>query len=175
MSEDELSEEELAELAEAIDEAEDLAYKTEYLSAAKMPCPECGGSGTMAAGSLGGAPCLNCNGARFVDHPAMHGQKPHHMVRQIRGMRRRFQTYTRLLDWDPRTSSEPQPTQRQLAEAAAEVPTVAHVQKATIAIAKSSMALPGAPRQQRQLEGQRNPPRRHEDDWGDEWEDDEGY
>ena len=166
---DELSEEEMVELAAALEEADDLAHKVEYLESAKMPCPECGGSGQMVAGSLGGVSCLNCNGARFVDHPSMHGQGPYPAVAQIRGMRQRFLTYTRLLDYDPRVSDGPAPTQRQLAEAASKLPSVTEVQKASITIAKASMALPGAqaPRPGRLLEGERESPQRHDDDWGD--------
>jgi len=158
-----LSQEEMEELAAALEEADEIAMKSEYLQAAKMPCPECGGSGQMAAGSLGAAPCLGCNGARFVDHPAMVAQPRHPVFKQLGDMRARFRTYTDLVDAEAPL--------RALAAAAANVPNIAEVQKVGLDLAKAAMALPGAPQQQHQLE--RGTPSRREDDWGqDDWDDD---
>lgn len=52
-----------------LNEAQTLWERVVYLKTMKMPCPECGGAGSLYAGSLGGT-CPTCFGARMVDHPA---------------------------------------------------------------------------------------------------------
>jgi len=60
----------------ALDDAQRVWEKVTYLTSAKMPCPECGGSGRFDAGSLGGTCCPECFGARVIDHPAAGGPHP---------------------------------------------------------------------------------------------------
>lgn len=40
-----------------------------YLQTLKMPCPACGGAGSLYGGSLGNT-CPECLGTRMVEHPA---------------------------------------------------------------------------------------------------------
>jgi hypothetical protein len=53
----------------ALHEAQTIWERLAYLKTMKMPCPECGGAGSIYAGSLGTS-CPECLGARVVDHPA---------------------------------------------------------------------------------------------------------
>lgn len=63
-----ITEQDLDEIAEAVEEADDLHQRYMFLSVQKIPCPECGGQGNVYGGSLGNA-CPTCCGARMVDHP----------------------------------------------------------------------------------------------------------
>lgn len=176
MIEEPMTEQEEQELAAALDEAEDVAYKLEYLTTQKMPCPECGGSGSMGAGSLGNIPCLGCNGARFVDHPSSHGAPAHPAVARIREWRATFRNYVFLLDEyrNPEEGEVPRIPSR------AGLPTVAEVKRTTKRAAKSAPAasLPPAHRDQLAGGGKRRALVAAEDDEGsmDEEEDwDGGY
>lgn len=64
-----LDEQQAAEIARELDETQTLYEKIAYLGSPKMPCPECGGSGSVYGGSLGDI-CPTCHGARLVEHPA---------------------------------------------------------------------------------------------------------
>lgn len=65
----ELSDEDIRQISSALDDAQTRWERVGYLSAQKMPCPECGGAGQIAGGSLGDI-CPGCLGARVIDHPA---------------------------------------------------------------------------------------------------------
>ncbi len=61
----------IREVAESLQQVEDLWNKVASLTDPRIPCPECGGTGTLAGGgSLGEIPCDTCDGQRYVDHPA---------------------------------------------------------------------------------------------------------
>lgn len=66
---EELDAQQAAELARELDETQTLYEKLAYLGSPKMPCPECGGAGSVYGGSLGDI-CPMCHGSRLVDHPA---------------------------------------------------------------------------------------------------------
>lgn len=51
-----------------LDEAQRQYEKVAFLAQPTMPCDECGGSGTIAGGSLGNI-CPTCCGARVIDAP----------------------------------------------------------------------------------------------------------
>lgn len=63
-----LTEDDLRKRSQALDEAQTTYEKIAYISVPKMPCPECGGQGSVDGGSLSGI-CLGCEGARVVDRP----------------------------------------------------------------------------------------------------------
>lgn len=63
-----LSDSELRERSQLLDETQELYEELAYLSVPKMPCPECSGSGGVYAGSLGGI-CVRCMGQRVIDRP----------------------------------------------------------------------------------------------------------
>jgi hypothetical protein len=58
----------LVEIGAEIERANTLYEKLAYLGTAKMPCMECGGSGSLPGGSLGDI-CPGCLGACVMDHP----------------------------------------------------------------------------------------------------------
>jgi hypothetical protein len=63
-----LTEEDLRERSQALHEAQETYEELAYLTNPKMPCPECGGAGSVHGGSLGDV-CVNCGGARVVEAP----------------------------------------------------------------------------------------------------------
>ena len=65
---DELTADDLDEIGAEVERANTLYEKLAYLGTAKMPCIECGGSGSLPGGSLGDI-CPGCLGARVMDHP----------------------------------------------------------------------------------------------------------
>ncbi len=79
----------LNQVAAAIEEADSLYQKYTYLAVPKMPCPECGGTGSIGAGSLGGI-CVGCMGARVVDMPG--ADEPD--IPDFRSMRRALSDYS---------------------------------------------------------------------------------
>lgn len=79
----------LDEIGEHLEEADDLWNKYAYLAVPKMSCPECGGTGQIAGGSLGSA-CPTCAGARVLDHPG--AEKPD--IPDFSGMRRALKNYS---------------------------------------------------------------------------------
>lgn len=67
--EDEFSElDDIDDRLRELHEAQTIWERIEYLQTAKMPCPECGGSGQLYGGTLGNT-CPTCMGQRMVDHP----------------------------------------------------------------------------------------------------------
>ncbi|MCJ7796847.1 MAG: hypothetical protein MUQ56_08790 [Thermoleophilia bacterium] len=167
IDEEPMTEKEVQELSDALEEANDIAYKLEYLTSQKMPCPKCGGSGSMGAGSLGNIPCLGCNGARYVDHPSMHGAEPHPAVAKIRGWTQTFRNYTYLLDEYTEGDSPRPPSKEGL-------PTVDEVKRTTKRAAKSapSTSLPPTHTDQLASSRQRRALAAAEDDEGYENEED---
>jgi hypothetical protein len=65
---DELTEEDLRQRSQALDETEELYEELSFLGVPKMPCPECVGAGQISGGSLGDI-CPRCVGQRVVDRP----------------------------------------------------------------------------------------------------------
>lgn len=63
-----LTQEDLRQRSQALDEAQTTYEKIAYISVPKMPCPECGGQGSVDGGSLSNI-CLGCDGARVVERP----------------------------------------------------------------------------------------------------------
>ena len=63
-----LTEDDLRERSEALNEAQELYEELAFLKNPKMPCPDCGGSGSVYGGSLGDV-CPRCGGARMLDQP----------------------------------------------------------------------------------------------------------
>ena len=62
---------ELRHVAESLSEVEDLWTKLSSLADPTIPCPDCGGTGTIAGGGIfGEVPCDRCDGRRVVEHPA---------------------------------------------------------------------------------------------------------
>ena len=66
------TDDELDAAAKAIAAAEEEWANLAFLATPKMPCPECGGTGRIYAGSLGET-CPGCGGARAVDMPQADG------------------------------------------------------------------------------------------------------
>lgn len=64
----ELTQGDLRERSEKLNELQDLFEELAYVTEAKMPCNECGGSGSVDAGSLGSV-CVKCMGARVINQP----------------------------------------------------------------------------------------------------------
>jgi hypothetical protein len=64
----ELSNNDLRERAELLNEAQQLYEDLAYISVPKIPCPECSGAGQIYGGSLGNL-CPRCLGQRVVDRP----------------------------------------------------------------------------------------------------------
>jgi hypothetical protein len=69
-SEDEFSElDDLDDRLRDLDKAQSIWERIKFLQTMKMPCPECGGAGSIYGGSLSNT-CPGCMGRRMVDHPA---------------------------------------------------------------------------------------------------------
>lgn len=66
---DDLTDEDLTAVAQEVEKTNTLYERIAYLGSPKMPCPECGGAGSVGGGVLGDT-CPECMGARVVDHPA---------------------------------------------------------------------------------------------------------
>jgi hypothetical protein len=64
----ELSQDELRERSEKLDEIQDMYTEMAFMQEPKMPCNECGGTGSVDAGSLGSV-CVKCMGARVINQP----------------------------------------------------------------------------------------------------------
>lgn len=72
MSDEELTEEELNQIVADLDFAQREYEKLVHLSSPIMPCPECGGAGSVSGGSLGDI-CPGCLGSRRVSAPGNPG------------------------------------------------------------------------------------------------------
>jgi hypothetical protein len=66
---DGLTDEDLRERSQALNEAEELYEEVAFLGVPKMPCPECAGAGQIVGGSLGDI-CPRCLGKRVIDRPS---------------------------------------------------------------------------------------------------------
>jgi hypothetical protein len=64
-----LNDEELRRRSQALHETQELYEELAFLKNPKMPCPECGGSGSVYGGSLGDV-CPRCGGGRLLDQPS---------------------------------------------------------------------------------------------------------
>lgn len=64
-----ITEEDLRQRSEALDDAQGTWEDLAFISTEKIPCRECGGRGTMPAGSFGDIECPRCHGQRVVEHP----------------------------------------------------------------------------------------------------------
>jgi hypothetical protein len=64
----ELTEHDLRERSEKLDNIQEMYEEMAFMSEPKMPCNECGGTGSVDAGSLGGI-CVKCMGARVINQP----------------------------------------------------------------------------------------------------------
>lgn len=63
-----LTEEDLRKRSVALDQAQEMFEELACLANPKIPCPECGGSGSVSGGSFGDT-CVRCFGARVLDEP----------------------------------------------------------------------------------------------------------
>lgn len=65
---DKISNEDIRQLSEALNDAQESWEETAYLANPKMPCPECGGSGSVGGGIFDST-CVRCMGERVLDVP----------------------------------------------------------------------------------------------------------
>jgi hypothetical protein len=63
-----LTDRDLDEIAAGLEAAQQVWEQVAFLATEKIPCPECGGMGSVYGGSLGDT-CPGCFGRRVVDHP----------------------------------------------------------------------------------------------------------
>jgi DnaJ-class molecular chaperone len=63
-----ISEDGLRERSEKLDEIQEMYTEMAFMKEPKMPCNECGGTGSVNAGSLGDI-CVKCMGARVINQP----------------------------------------------------------------------------------------------------------
>jgi len=63
-----LTDADLRDRSQALHEAQERWEKLAYVAVAKIPCPECGGAGSVGGGSFGDI-CVGCMGARVVTAP----------------------------------------------------------------------------------------------------------
>lgn len=132
MSNEHEHDDDLRALAEQLEEAEDLSNKMDYMDVAKMPCPECGGSGQLDAGSLGGQ-CPGCFGARFVDQPF---SEPRNSFKpQLAALRHNFTAYCHALDAHRVDPELPAPDAELL-------PTTSEIAAVVASMAKTAMNRP---------------------------------
>jgi len=66
-----LTEDDIRERSASLDQTQELWEELSYMANPKMPCPECGGQGALAAGSLGNT-CVRCMGSRVIEVPGGH-------------------------------------------------------------------------------------------------------
>lgn len=64
----EYSDADVTEVAQAIEEADEVYQQVAFMAVPKVPCHECGGSGSTPNGSLGDG-CLTCMGQRWLPAP----------------------------------------------------------------------------------------------------------
>lgn len=132
-----------------LDAAQTAWERIAYLKTVKMPCPECGGAGSLYAGSLGGT-CPTCFGARMVDHPAAEDFD----IPDFREMRLQLSAAAQARD--QRLGLRAPGEARLLLPDAASLPTRADLQALAEQAREVARGLPAAP----QLEGTlREPPR----------------
>ena len=67
-----LTDEDLRQRSQKLDEAQERWENLVYLSTEKIPCPECGGSGRVGSGSFGDT-CVACMGSRVQESPDSDG------------------------------------------------------------------------------------------------------
>ena len=65
----EITEGDLAQRSQALDDAQAHWETVAYLSQPRVPCPECGGRGVVTAGVFGDVECVRCQGQRVIEHP----------------------------------------------------------------------------------------------------------
>lgn len=65
---DELTEDDLRARSQALSDAQETWEELSYMTARKIPCPECSGAGAVSSGSLGDI-CPRCMGRRMLDQP----------------------------------------------------------------------------------------------------------
>ena len=63
-----ITHDDLRERSEKLDEIQEMYTEMAYMKDPKMPCNECGGTGSVDAGSLGSV-CVKCMGARVINQP----------------------------------------------------------------------------------------------------------
>jgi hypothetical protein len=63
-----LTEADLRDRSQLLDEAQTTWEEVKYLAIPKMPCPECSGAGSVSGGSLGDI-CVKCWGTRVLEVP----------------------------------------------------------------------------------------------------------
>lgn len=64
----ELTEADLQERSQKLDDLQEMFEEIAYVVEPKMACPECGGGGSIDAGSLGSI-CIRCMGAKVINQP----------------------------------------------------------------------------------------------------------
>lgn len=77
-----LTEGDIRDRSQALDDCQETYEELAYLANPKMPCPECGGSGSVGGGIFDST-CVRCGGSRVLDVP---GSEPMPMP-DFRGMR----------------------------------------------------------------------------------------
>jgi hypothetical protein len=66
-----LTEDDLRARSEALDKAQTMYEEYAWVATPKVPCPECGGAGSVIGGSLGDF-CPTCGGSRVIESPGGH-------------------------------------------------------------------------------------------------------
>lgn len=119
-----LSNEELGEIFAALDKQEEQYELLAYATVPKLPCPECGGMGSVPGGSLGDF-CPRCQGQRFLDQP---GEELPFEMPNFQGMRVALSAYAKALD--DHLLPEGHPAKKHLAlPPASSVPTKAQMEE----------------------------------------------
>jgi hypothetical protein len=122
-----------------LEEGQEIWERYAYLAVPKMPCPECGGTGSVAGGSLGSA-CVRCNGARTLDHPGAEAPE----IPDFSGMRTALSNYSIALA-DHALPDGHRAKKHLALPPASTLPRPEAIQKARDAIKKASKQLAGAP------------------------------
>ena len=122
-----------------IEEASELWDRYAYLAVPKMPCTECGGTGSISGGSLGGA-CPMCAGARVLDHPGADAPE----IPDFSGMRRALTNYSIALA-DLALPDGHRHKKHLALPAASTLPRPEAIQRARDTIKEASKQLIGAP------------------------------
>ena len=65
---EELTQDDLRERSEKLSDLQEMYTEIAYVAEPKMPCNECGGGGSVDAGSLGNI-CVKCMGAKVINQP----------------------------------------------------------------------------------------------------------
>lgn len=83
-----LTESDIQSRSQALHETQEIWEELQFMSTPKIPCRECGGSGSVGSGSFGSI-CVNCMGERMVAAPGA----PEFEMPDFRTMRKQIGAY----------------------------------------------------------------------------------